>query len=308
MVPEFEKAAFSLGIGAISDLVTTQYGFHIIKVVDKQPAHTQRFEEVVNVIRPSLLQRKADQAAQDLGDKAYARIRNNQALDQVAVELKLAIENSGFFTASGAIPAIGNSPDFSAKAFSLKPKEIASPVRVPIGYAIMQLEDIRPPHIPDFAEVRANVEKDYRSVKAVDLAKNKAQEFASRVQAGGNLEVLAKEFKLTMKTSDSFSRKGNIPDLGSSEPIDSFAFSAPPGVVSQPIQIGQKLVVVQLKEKTPINPEEFAKAKEGLRESLLSQKRGEVYAAYLEQVKNNMLKAGKIKVNETLFTDVSRRL
>jgi peptidyl-prolyl cis-trans isomerase D len=308
MVPEFEKAAFSLGIGAISDLITTQYGFHIIKVLDKQPAHTQKFEDVVNVIRPSLLQRKADQAAQDLADKAFARIRNNQTLDQVAVEFKLPIENSGLFTASGTISVIGSAPDFSAKAFSLKPKEIASPVRIPMGYAIMQLEDTKAPHIPDFAEVRANVEKDYRSAKAVDLAKSKAQEFASRAQTGANLEALAKEFKLTVKTSDSFSRKGNIPDLGSSDPIDGFAFSVTLGTVSQPIQMGQKLVIVQLKEKTPVNPEEFAKAKEGLRESLLSRERGEVFSAYLEQVKNNMLKAGKIKVNETLFTDISRRL
>ena len=74
------------------------------------------------------------------------------------------------------------------------------------------------------------------------------------------------------------------------------------------MQIGQKQVVVQLKEKIPINPEEFAKAKDGLRETLLSQRRDQVYTAYLEQVKNNMLKSGKIKVNEILFADMSRRL
>ena len=45
-VPEFEAAAFSLPKGSISDLVKTQYGFHIIQVIDRQKARTQTFDEV----------------------------------------------------------------------------------------------------------------------------------------------------------------------------------------------------------------------------------------------------------------------
>src|SRR5467141_1148404 len=43
-VPEFEKTAFGLDKGKMSDLVKTQYGFHIIKVLDKETAHTKPFE------------------------------------------------------------------------------------------------------------------------------------------------------------------------------------------------------------------------------------------------------------------------
>src|SRR5689334_11022923 len=54
-VPEFEKTAFSLAPGQISDLVKTQYGFHIIKVLEKQNAHTKSFEEVKDSIRTPML-------------------------------------------------------------------------------------------------------------------------------------------------------------------------------------------------------------------------------------------------------------
>ena len=52
-VPEFEKAAFSLPKGSISDLIKTQYGFHIIKIIDKESAHTQPFDEVKDSLRAS---------------------------------------------------------------------------------------------------------------------------------------------------------------------------------------------------------------------------------------------------------------
>jgi len=46
MVGPFEEAAFSLAAGQSSELVETQFGFHIIKVVDKQAARTVPLEEV----------------------------------------------------------------------------------------------------------------------------------------------------------------------------------------------------------------------------------------------------------------------
>ncbi len=43
MVAEFEAAAFSLNTNQISDVVTTVYGYHIIKLLDKIPAKTIEF-------------------------------------------------------------------------------------------------------------------------------------------------------------------------------------------------------------------------------------------------------------------------
>ncbi len=64
-VPAFEKVAFSLKPGELSGLVETEYGYHIIQVEDKQPAHTQSFEDV----KPQLLAEAQKQAGADNATK-----------------------------------------------------------------------------------------------------------------------------------------------------------------------------------------------------------------------------------------------
>jgi peptidyl-prolyl cis-trans isomerase D len=307
MVPEFENAAFTLGIGAISDLVKTQFGFHIIKVTEKQPSRTQTFEEVESLIRPTLLQRKADQMAQDLADKAFALTKSNKTLEQVAAELKLTVRETPLFVQGSSIPVVGNAPEFSAKVFALKDKEIGSAARIPNGFAIPQLVEIKLPYVPELAEVRTKVEDALKSSKAQDLAKARAQEFMERAKAG-SFSALSKTYSVEVKPSEEFARNGNLGDLGSSSPFDSFAFSAKPGSVSQPIQVGQKYVVAQLNERSQINPEEFAKAKDDLRRSLLTPKKDRVFQSYIDSVRDKMAKAGKIKIDEAEFANISRRI
>ncbi len=66
MVPEFEKAAFSLKTGEVSNVVKTPYGFHIIKVTGKRPAGERSFEEVKDQIKAAMLPAKQQEVLQQL--------------------------------------------------------------------------------------------------------------------------------------------------------------------------------------------------------------------------------------------------
>ncbi len=78
MVPEFETTAFSLKTNQVSDVVTTQFGYHLILVTDHRPAHEMALEEVKADIERFLKTRKNAEVAQkfvkDLRDAAKIEI------------------------------------------------------------------------------------------------------------------------------------------------------------------------------------------------------------------------------------------
>jgi peptidyl-prolyl cis-trans isomerase D len=304
-VPEFEKAAFSLPKGGTSDVVKSSYGYHIIHVDDKQEAHVKSLDEVKPQIEAVLRQQKAARAAEGEANAFVTQARTS-GLDKAASAKGLQVTTTDFVSRTDSLPGIGNSPQFMEAAFAQTAKSAPDMIQIPQGFVIYQVLDIKPPATPTFDEIRSRVEEEFKNQRATELLGQKTQELADRAKAEHDLKKAAKELGATVKTSDLVDPNGQVPDIGSMTGPASAAFSLKQGEISGPINSGSNGAVLQVIEKQQPSDTDFAAKKDEVRDALLQQKQNELFGLFVTNLRQQMEKAGKIKINQEEMKGLSR--
>jgi peptidyl-prolyl cis-trans isomerase D len=296
-VPEFERTAFSLSPGQVSDLVKTQYGFHIIKVLEKETAHTKPFEEVKDSLRAPLLLSQADKLASDTADQLSAAIRQSSkvSLDDLAKQYHLTVSETRPIAASDPLLELANSQEAKDAIFRARPDETSLPVRTDRGYVVLSVKSILPAHQGSLEEVRDRVVTDLKHEKATEMAKSKAEELIKRVKAEEKFDAAARSLGLEPKASDLIARDGSIPGAASAKQV-SAAFNLKAGDVAPPLSLGQNWLVYRVAEKSEANLADFDKQKKQLTDELLQSKRNLAFEAFQKALDNRLKQEGKLKL------------
>ncbi len=307
MVPEFDKAAFAMTPGQISDLVKTQYGFHIIKALDKKAATTKPLAEVRAQIEDQLKWDRAQAEAQRTSDDVATKLKTPADFDTVAKPRGLTVGESGFFSREEPISGLGMAPAASERAFELKDGEVSDAIRTPQGFAFVTVTGRQDSYVPKFDEVKARVSDEVLKRKAIDVARERAAAVAAQMKSG-DFNAAAKAAGLEVKTTDLIARGAAIADIGASSAVDAAAFALPAGGVSDPVVTDTGAVIVKVLEKkdasaaaasadpatTPAGANAQPPAtKDTVRTEVLNERRNRFYASYMTKARERM----KVNIN-----------
>ncbi|MGO9650324.1 MAG: peptidyl-prolyl cis-trans isomerase [Terriglobales bacterium] len=305
-VAEVDKAAFSLAKGANSDLISAGYAFVILHVDDKQDAHAKTLDEVKDQIEPVIKAQKASQAADAQATALLSQARS-AGLDKAATARGLQVVTTDFIGRGDSLPGIGNAAQLMGAVFNAAEKSPPDELALPQGFVIYELLAIKPPATPSFEDIRARVENEFKESRATALLKQKTQELSDRAKSEHDLKKAAKELGATVKTSDLVLPDGQVPDLGALSGPASVAFTLKAGEISGPIDTNSSGAVLSVLERQVPSDQDYAAKKDQIRDSLRQNKQQELFGLFVTNLRQQMEKSGKIKINQQELKSLTRR-
>lgn len=196
MVKPFEDAVFSMKVGQISDLVQTDFGYHIIKLTAIKPAELQPLKEVSALIEQRL---RAQQAADKFAELAE---RFSDTVYEQSDSLKPAAELVGAKVVSGLWLSRDQQPGepWTAKALeavfsedAIKNKRNTAAIEVkPNTLLAAHVTAYEPASLRPFAEVETGIRKLLQHRAALQLAEEQGKQIVAKLQAGENNKLLWK--------------------------------------------------------------------------------------------------------------------
>ncbi|MCG7543115.1 peptidylprolyl isomerase [Pseudoalteromonas sp. MM17-2] len=210
--PDFEKAAFALqNVGELSQVVESEFGYHIIKLTDLQPGETKPLAEVKEDIRTELAKvEKADLFYEQQTELAELSFEVADTLEDAASAVGAQVQTTPWL-ARGQLSAPLNEANVQAAIFSpdLLEDRVNSEV-LDLGnehVIVVRIADHKPAATKPLAEVSEQIKQTLIAEKATAKAKEQGEELFAQLQSGTSLNAIAQQAGVEMQSEDALNRR-----------------------------------------------------------------------------------------------------
>ncbi len=286
MVEEFDKKAFEMEAGEISEPILTQFGWHIVKKEDKKEESKKTLDEVREDIKITLTDEKAELAAERDVNRLYDQFFELQTLEAVAQNSDFVLQETEPFAEKRGPSEFGYSKELTGYLKNVKSEPISPVLKTNNGYFIAAFEREVDSYIPEFEQVKENARKDLVAEKKRETVAEKAQQLLEEFKAAEDFAALAEEKEFELVEPQPFNKITRyISQVGSSEELINEAFEMEPGQIGSLIDTGRHFVIYKLVDLIKADPEseENAETLAQLRTSLLSRRQQSVMNNWLEE-------------------------
>jgi peptidyl-prolyl cis-trans isomerase D len=292
--------------GEVTEPIKFGTSYYILR---RGAAVAKSFEDAKKEIEVSLRNRRAYAATAELAQKVTDDLKQTKDVQKTAATFA-AQANAGvqdmvretpFVKPGDEVPNVGISPQFEEGISPLENQgQVGEKIPIKDGFAIPMLVDKREPHDAALEEVKDRVVQDYKLAQARNNLEQTAKDIAAGAGSVANLAAAAQSKGLKAQDSKSFilgSPLGQGAAGATSEALEDAIYGLKAGEVTKaPIKVGDSWYVVGVTNRTEANLEDFVKQRDELVETMLLQKRGQVFSDYLANVRRRMEADGQIKI------------
>jgi peptidyl-prolyl cis-trans isomerase D len=299
MDKSFDDAVFSLQIDEVSGVVESKDGYHIIKLTDKKEEKVKELDSVKDKITKTLSLIKGKKMIDTFTRLARKEVFITKDLAGYAKKYNLKLITPPPFALNDKVESIGKNIVFNRAVFEIEPGEVSDIIDLDRGSYIVKVVEKIASKTPEFAEVKESVNEKVVEDKSNDLAESKADEALRKVQEGKPLEVVAKEYDLSVGYSGNFPREGaSAPKIGVSEELVNAAFglSSEKPFPNKIFNVNNNFYLIRFADKDEILMDDYKKEKALLLKQLRMEKADRVFASYVE----GLIEKADIKLYEEL--------
>nr|MBF0221259.1 SurA N-terminal domain-containing protein [Desulfobulbaceae bacterium] len=303
MVKPFADAAFSMEEGAVSDIVETQFGYHIIKLEKIEPARIKPLEEVRDQIIAKIQQESKKTSSFELANSAYEKIILSGSLAKFVDNSKeqgitLPLTTTEFFSQLDPPEPLVTLPEIVNAGFTLKQGELSSIIETSQGYAIVFVVETLPPEQQDLASVKEKVEKDYIASEANNLAKIAAESLLNSLKASSDFAAEAQKISAELKTTPFISKNDfSAATLPAQIVQNIFTLSETNKYPEEISTADSTFYIIAFNDRQDPDETLFEEKKNELNEKFVRERNNDLLAAWLEHLRQD----SKITTNEQLL-------